>query len=155
MVSARLDALTLDREPTIATAEERAMIERLYPALKDSTGLLRLPGPNGEELPLPRPLRLVLAQGALALLQGGGVLVAPIYQELTTNEAARLLNVSRPYLYRLLNDRKIPYTMTGTHRRIRLSDLLEYRRERDVETAVALTELTRLSEEHGLYDAEE
>jgi len=137
-----------------ATEQERAAIARVVEALTARSGAEQLVGPRGEAVPLPRPLRLLLLQGAEALLDGRAVVATPLDKELTTNEASRLLDVSRPYLYRLLDEGKIRYTLTGTHRRIKVRDLLAYRQQRDAECREALTELTRLSQEYGLYDTD-
>ena len=76
----------------------------------------------------------------------------PLSKALTTQQAASLLNVSRPYLIKLLDEKAIPYTMVGTHRRIRYRDLMEYKQRADAEQEQALEDLTRLSEALGLYD---
>jgi excisionase family DNA binding protein len=76
-----------------------------------------------------------------------------IYQkEVTTQEAADILNVSRPYLIKMLEEEKIPYVTVGSHRRIPLQPLLEYKERRDEEREQGLRELTQLSQELGLYD---
>ncbi len=74
----------------------------------------------------------------------------PIDQELTTQEAADLRNVSRPFLIGLLQPKEIPFVMTGTHRRIRLSDVIEYKQRRDATRHEALDRLTELGQEYGL-----
>ncbi len=67
-------------------------------------------------------------------------------------EAAELLNVSRPFLVKLLEQGAMPYTMVGTHRRIRFEDLTAYKEQRDNQRRESLKRLTQLSEEMGLYD---
>ena len=71
--------------------------------------------------------------------------------ELTTQEAADLLNVSRPFLIGLLEDGQLPHHKVGTHRRVRFADLMTYKRRRDAESEEALRELTALSQEMKLY----
>jgi len=83
---------------------------------------------------------------------GNAVEVVPIHAELTTQEAANLLNVSRPYLIKLLGEGKLPFHRIGAHRRIRFDDLIAFREEQDRKSEEAMTELVRLSEEMGLYD---
>jgi excisionase family DNA binding protein len=60
--------------------------------------------------------------------------------------------MSRQYLVRLLDDGEIPFTRTGTHRRIRFSDVVEYKQKSDRERLDSLDELARLSQEYGGYD---
>jgi excisionase family DNA binding protein len=89
----------------------------------------------------------------LALLQRGvGVIFIPHDEELTTQAAANLLGVSRPYLVRLIEQEKIPCTFAGSHRRIKLQDLLAYMRIRDRARHQALNRLTQEVEKAGLYD---
>ena len=77
--------------------------------------------------------------------------IVPDSAELTTQQAADFLNVSRPYLIGLLEADEIPYRKVGTHRRIRFEDLREYRRRDDLKRRRAADGLTQLSEELGLY----
>ena len=98
------------------------------------------------------PLLKVLLQASEALARGLTVRVVAVDEELTTQQAADILGVSRPYLIRLLESGKIPFTKVGTHRRVRMTDLLAYKEQRDAERREALQELTRTSQELGLYD---
>jgi len=82
--------------------------------------------------------------------QGQAITVNPVDAEITTQEAANLLNVSRPFVVKLLEERKIPHKMVGSHRRIKLKDLLVYKQQMEKEREEALTELTRISQELGL-----
>lgn len=82
---------------------------------------------------------------------GQGVTIVPAHAELTTQQAADMLNVSRPYLVKLLGEGKINHKMVGTHRRIPASAVIEYRAEQEIETRGAADELVALDQEMGLY----
>ena len=102
-------------------------------------------------LVVPREAAVLLAQVLGYLANGEGVNVMPDSAELTTQEAAEFLNVSRPYLIKLLESDQIPYRRVGTHRRIRFRDLRLYKSQDDLERRQAADELTQLSQELGLY----
>jgi excisionase family DNA binding protein len=72
---------------------------------------------------------------------GNAVTIIPIHAELTTQEAADYLNVSRPYLIRLLEEKRIPFHMVGTHRRVRFRDLEAYQSETETKRQQAMEEL--------------
>ena len=72
------------------------------------------------------------------------------YEEITTHRAAELLNVSHPYLIKLLDAGKISFDMDGAHRRIRLTDLMAYKKQDDERRDHALAELTQQAEELDL-----
>jgi excisionase family DNA binding protein len=83
------------------------------------------------------------------MAEGKAVSFMPMHAELTTQQAADMLNASRPFLLRLLESQTIPFHMTGTHRRIYASDLLAYRTRRDAESTAALDELATQAQELG------
>jgi len=83
---------------------------------------------------------------------GNAVTIIPIHAELTTQEAADLINVSRPFLIKQIEAGEIPHHKVGRHRRVRLTDLMEYKTRIDCEREEVLDELVELSEELGLYD---
>ncbi|MFD0367736.1 excisionase family DNA-binding protein [Streptomyces sp. NPDC127114] len=107
-------------------------------------------GAQGEALVLPRPVAEMFAALLAALASGKGVRVMPVDAELTTQQAADVLDVSRPYLIGLLDDEKIPYRRVGRHRRIRFEDLMRYKREDDQRRHDAANRLAQLGQELGL-----
>lgn len=106
---------------------------------------------HGEpSLVLPRPAVALFAQILAQLAEGRGVSVIPSQAEVTTQQAADLLGVSRPYVVRLLEDGEIPHRKIGRHRRILLADLLDYKRVDDQQRRRAADELGELGEELGI-----
>ncbi len=84
------------------------------------------------------------------LAQSRAVSILPVDHELTTHQAAAMLNVSRPYVIGLLEHGLIPFRMVGTHRRIRLEDLLAYREHIQAESDKAMDELALQAQKHNL-----
>jgi excisionase family DNA binding protein len=103
----------------------------------------------GDQVELPVELYRVLRQVAEALQSGLAVTVAPMTKTLTTQQAAELLGVSRPTVIRLLDDGEIPFDRVGSHRRIILRDLLDYRERRRAAQYAAL-EATAVDDEEDL-----
>jgi excisionase family DNA binding protein len=106
--------------------------------------LLTWPDGKPRELPPSVTRGLFAVLGTLA--HGDAVAVVPADNELTTQEAADLLGVSRPYLVRLIDQGQLGCRMVGTHRRLRVEEVLAYRRVRQTERRDALKELTAESE---------
>ena len=135
-------ALTcFDEGPVSASRQETADVILLERLLEGTAGIPALVGPDGQKVQLPEPVFRVLACVLRKMAQGNAVAVVPVHHELTTQEAADLLNVSRPFLVRLLEQDHIPFHRTGTHRRVRFQDLMAYRQQRDGVRAAALDEL--------------
>lgn len=84
------------------------------------------------------------------LASGHDVAVVPVYAELTTQQAADLLGVSRPHLVTLLEAGEMPFRRIGRHRRVRADDLLAYQERRRRERRALLAELTQEAQEMGL-----
>lgn len=103
-----------------------------------------------ETLVVPRGAVELLAQILAHMAVGQGVSVVPAHAELTTQQAAGLLNVSRPFLIGLLEAGEIEYRKVGTHRRIKAQSLMAYIALDDQRRREAADELTRLNQEMGL-----
>ncbi len=112
----------------------------------------KLVGPDGEEHVLPAEVFEVLREVVSAMVEGKAVTVAPIHQQLTTQEVADFLRIRRPALIELLDAGEIPYEHVGRHRRVRLIDALEYRHARSECRREALDELVSVSESAGMYE---
>ena len=84
------------------------------------------------------------------LAKGDAIRVVSVNAELTTQEAADLLNVSRPHLVKLLEDGELPFLRTGKHRRVRLADLLQFKDAREQASAQAMDGLSRQAQELGM-----
>jgi excisionase family DNA binding protein len=104
-------------------------------------------GADGNDIELPASALEALRMVVDAMSHGQAVTLIPHAKDLTSQEAAGILHVSRPHLIKLLDRGELPFHRVGTHRRIKIEDALAYRERRDAERRAALTELTRLSEE--------
>ncbi|QJU52634.1 helix-turn-helix domain-containing protein [Herbiconiux sp. KACC 21604] len=113
-------------------------------------------GPDGEQIALPIVAYDVLKQVVSALERGASVSVEPIDRQLTTQQAADLLGVSRNTLVRLLDEHELPFERLGQsrHRRLRLHDVLAYRERKRADRRSRLDELTRQAAEDGLDDVD-
>lgn len=102
------------------------------------------------EIQVPQAVVRMVVETLKQMAQGHAVTLIPIHSEVTTQQAADLLNVSRPFLVKLLEEGRIPHKKVGRHRRIRFEDLMAFKRKDDIEREAALDELVALSQELGL-----
>ena len=99
---------------------------------------------------LPSFAARLLLDALSALAEGHAVTVVPVPAELTTQQAADILNVSRAYLIKLLDDRKLPFRRVGNRRKVLLEDVLRFKRRDDLHRQEVLDELTREAQSIGL-----
>jgi excisionase family DNA binding protein len=139
----------------ISAEKELPAIEAFAKAFRVVRPHAKLIGPDGNEIPVPKAIYRVLEQVIPLLASDKAVSIVPISHLLTTQEASDLLNVSRPYLIKLLDQRIIPFERSkepGSHRRIRFVDLMQYKHKVDMERREQLRKLTQMSQEAGFYD---
>ena len=151
--------LALDPTEPVAPTEADAKLAResaraLAPQLAKAKGTMQLcvvgEAGGSETVTIPTVAFRLLVRLLAEMAAGNAVRLIPHHAELTTQEAAELLSVSRPYLVRLLDEGRIPFHRVGTHRRVLFKDLMAYRAEHTRARREALDELTRLDQELGL-----
>ena len=142
--------LQVDRDRRVHEAGEHAGV--FVPHVPEPPHSPKLVGPDGEEYVLPREVFEVLWEVVSAMAEGKAVTIAPIHQQLTTQEVADFLRIRRPALIDLLDAGEIPFEQVGRHRRVRLIDALEYRRARSERRRDALDEIVSISEAAGMYE---
>lgn len=142
--------LNTEQDVELAKAAQRCIVSALdhsravHIALVDEGSEV---GDDAPRLKLPPDVLRLFADMLGALAQGKSVAVVPRELDVTTQEAAMFLNVSRPYLVRLLDEGKIPFHKVGTHRRIRFDDVVAYKEERHKRSRKALQELSEQAQE--------
>ena len=108
--------------------------------------------PSGYQIEIPYSILSLFKTVIETLNNGDALTIIPMHKELTTQQAADVLNVSRPYFIKLLENGEISFNKVGRHRRISMLDLLEYKIKRDKIRKENLDELSKLGQDLGLYD---
>ncbi|MES1953784.1 helix-turn-helix domain-containing protein [Salinisphaera hydrothermalis] len=105
---------------------------------------------DGRDLVLPRQALALLRDLLADMAQGHAVTIVPTHAELTTQQAANMLNISRPHLIKLLENGEIQFTKTGSHRRIRYEDIVAYKQAQRTESRRLLAELAEQAQDDNL-----
>jgi excisionase family DNA binding protein len=140
--------------PTAILSDERSALVDLDAILAGGAEEIRLVDEVGNRAVLPQRVRQLLRQIVRALVEERPVSVVALPHELSVRRAADILDIPVTRLVEMLDQGEIPYTMRGANRRIRVGDLAAFSAQRSAERRAALAELTRLSQEMGLYDLE-
>ena len=145
---------TTDRADKAAKAAKTAayrvhMILREHP---ETEATVPLRAPDGDEdLTVPREAAEMLMRILASMAAGQPVTVIPDHAELTTQQAADLMNVSRPHVIKLLDEGKIQFRLVGTHRRVEAASVKDYVAQARTRQRVAADQLSELTEEMGMY----
>jgi excisionase family DNA binding protein len=144
------------KEPAIPGPEDRALAEKSSQKLAAVFGKQTNESPvtitvdDGETIILPFSAMQHLLHILSHMAQGNAITLIPIHAYLTTQEAADLLHISRPYFIKLLEKGAIPFEKVGSHRRIKAEDLFKYQAQAEEDKKQALDELIRQAQELDL-----
>lgn len=154
-----MTTLTFDSGEPVAPTDADAIVardsaRRLLPALATANGTVQLrvgePDGTNEPVTIPTAAFRLLVSILSEMASGNAVRLIPHHAELTTQEAAELLNVSRPYVVRLLDEGRMPSHRVGTHRRVLFKDVMTYKAEHRRARGRALDRMTAIDQELGL-----
>lgn len=135
--------LAFESYSTIAAAIEQLHTEEAVIEIEETGDKIRI------------PLRALKLLGSVldAMSKGKPISLVPMAAEVTTQKAAEMLGCSRPYLVKLLEEGKLPFTKVGKHRRIRFDDLMQYKKGMKDAQRRHIIDIMRADEEGGLYDS--
>lgn len=139
--------LPVEREVAAAVHSQRALAAYLSTQFETQRIQIFDEKNRAHQVELPTSALRLLVEILSELAEGNAVKVVPIHAELTSQEAADMLNVSRPHLVKLLETGALPFHKAGKHRRIRFADLMAFKAERDRASAEALEELAKQAQE--------
>jgi excisionase family DNA binding protein len=131
--------------------ESLSSLNAMLAAMRDDQGKAVLVGPDDVRWDLPAEAYRVLREVLEAMAKGLAITVMPRHTMLTTQEAADMLGISRPTLVKLLGEGVIPFEQRGRHRRLLLTDVLDYQQRARVERSRQLDEMTDEAAQYDLY----
>lgn len=149
------DSLALSDEPRLPTeheatlAKESSRILSLHVSSKSEDKSICVVDQNGqqEQVVIPSSAYKLLLEILSEMSLGNAVNVTPVHAVLTTQEAADMLNVSRPFFIKLIEKGEIPFHKTGAHRRVKYCDVLDYKSKIDSQRTNSLAELAAEAQE--------
>lgn len=144
-------SLPVQKEIEAATRGQRELATWLSTQLETQKITIQDANNIARQIELPTSALKMLVSILGELAAGNAVQVVPVHAELTTQEAANMLNVSRPHLVKLLEEGHLPFHRTGRHRRVLFADLMHYKEQRDRDSMQAMQALTDQGQELGLY----
>ena len=147
--------MTTDAAPhTVFPPDDLGPLDDLSLFLEQSPQPAALLGPDGQQVPLPMEAYRILLDVVTAMRQGQAITIAPQEQQLTTQQAADHLGISRPTLVQLLESGQLPFTkLPGSrHRRVLLRDILRYQQDMRLARKATLDQLTAEAQSDGLLD---
>lgn len=144
-----LPKMTFPVEREVEAAVQGQRVLAAYLATRFETQSIQIFDDQNQahQVELPTSALRLLVDVLAELADGNAVQVVPIHAELTTQEAADLLNVSRPHIVKLLEEGLLPFHRTGKHRRVRFADLMQFKTERERASEQAMEELAKQAQE--------
>lgn len=139
--------------PTTQDVEEAKVSSRTLAKYSDAKRVqLSIKGSNNEsdELILPGHALQLLLDILSEMSRGNAISIMPVHAELSTQDAANILNVSRPFLVGLLDDGVIPHHKVGSHRRVLAKDIIDYKQQIDTKRMKSLDSLSSMSQDLGM-----
>ena len=134
----------------ILARESSRLLATLKLGKRSSVRMQLLDGKDAEAVVVPASALRLFLHLLTEMSQGNAVTLIPTHAELTTQQAADLLNVSRPYMVKLLDEGKLPCRTVGKYRRVRFADLMAFKRKDDEARTKILDQLTVEAQELGL-----
>lgn len=142
--------MTLLKESVVhPTKKDQDVATKTISAIENEggKGKYKLSSSNGDKFELTQNTFELLVTILKEMSNGNGIVLMPLHAELSTQQAADYLNVSRPFLVGLLEKHAIPFRTVGRHRRVRLEDILNYKRSLEENRLTALEELSAQAQE--------
>ncbi len=143
-------SLPVEREVQAALEGQRALAAFLATRLETQQIQIFDDKNQAHRVELPTSALRLLVDILAELAEGNAVKVVPVHAELTTQEAADMLNVSRPHLVKLLEEGALPFHRAGKHRRVRFADLMQFKVQRDQASEDAMAALAKQAQELGM-----